>query len=81
LAVGKAEYRPALPFPVVDDGSPVRAALAGVVAGLRAANHELSVVLPVDWPRSGVDAVVVDCDPQQLVNVNTEPELRELSPP
>jgi molybdopterin-guanine dinucleotide biosynthesis protein A len=34
----------------VDDGVQVRAPLAGLVAGLRAAGHELCVVLPVDCP-------------------------------
>ena len=35
---------------MLDDGSEVRAAIAGVVAGLRAAAHEVAVVLPVDTP-------------------------------
>jgi molybdenum cofactor guanylyltransferase len=51
LAVGKAADRLDLPFPVVDDGSGVRAPIAGVVAGLRAAANDLCVVLPVDVPR------------------------------
>jgi molybdopterin-guanine dinucleotide biosynthesis protein A len=51
LAVGKAADRLELPFPLVDDGSPVRAPLAGVVAGLRAASHDVCVVVPVDCPR------------------------------
>jgi molybdopterin-guanine dinucleotide biosynthesis protein A len=50
LAVGKAADRLALPFPVLDDGSDVRAPLAGLVAGLRAASHDVCVVLPVDCP-------------------------------
>jgi molybdenum cofactor guanylyltransferase len=50
LAVGKVRDRLELPFPVLDDGSPTRAALAGIVAGLRAASTELCVVLPVDVP-------------------------------
>ena len=50
LAVGKAEEGLELPFPVVDDGSPTRAALVGIVAGLRAARSETAVVLPVDVP-------------------------------
>jgi molybdenum cofactor guanylyltransferase len=50
LAVGKAADGLALPFPVLDDGSEVRAALAGLVGGLRAAASELVVVLPVDCP-------------------------------
>jgi molybdenum cofactor guanylyltransferase len=48
LAVGKALDRLPLPFPVVDDGTEVRAPLAGIVAGLRSAAHEVAVVLPVD---------------------------------
>jgi molybdopterin-guanine dinucleotide biosynthesis protein A len=50
LAVGKQADGLALPFDLLDDGSEVRAPLAGLVAGLRAASHELSVVLPVDVP-------------------------------
>ena len=49
LAVGKAGELE-LPFPVLDDGTDARAPLAGVVAGLNAATHELCVVLPVDCP-------------------------------
>jgi molybdopterin-guanine dinucleotide biosynthesis protein A len=50
IAVGKAADALELPFPLVDDGTSVRAPLAGVVAGLRAGRHELCVVLPVDCP-------------------------------
>ncbi len=39
-----------LPFPVEDDHSAIRAPLAGLVAGLRAASHNVVVVLPVDCP-------------------------------
>jgi molybdopterin-guanine dinucleotide biosynthesis protein A len=49
LAVGKAGELE-LPFPVLDDGVDVRAPIAGVIAGLRAAAHETAVVLPVDCP-------------------------------
>lgn len=49
LAVGKAGELE-LPFPVVDDGTPVRVPLAGVLAGLRAARHDTVVFLPVDCP-------------------------------
>lgn len=49
LAFGKAGELE-LPFPVRDDGSPVRAPLAGIVAGLRAATHAVAVFLPVDVP-------------------------------
>jgi FdhD protein len=48
LAVGKTADELPLPFDVLDDGTDVRAALAGVVAGLRAAPTDLCVVVPVD---------------------------------
>jgi molybdopterin-guanine dinucleotide biosynthesis protein A len=50
LAVGKRGDGLALPFPLVDDGTPTRAPLAGLVAGLRAARNDVCVVLPVDCP-------------------------------
>jgi molybdopterin-guanine dinucleotide biosynthesis protein A len=50
LAVGKAEDGLGLSFAVLDDGSEVRAPLAGVVAGLRAARAEIALILPVDVP-------------------------------
>lgn len=48
LVVGKPGE---LPFEVIDDGSEVRAPIAGVVAGLRAAANDVAVFLPVDCPR------------------------------
>ena len=49
IAVGKhGELE--LPFEVVDDGIELRAPLVGVVAGLRAATHDVAVFLPVDAP-------------------------------
>jgi molybdopterin-guanine dinucleotide biosynthesis protein A len=50
LAVGKAADGLPLPFALLDDGSEVRAPLAGVIAGLQAASNERCVVLPVDCP-------------------------------
>jgi FdhD protein len=50
LAVGKRSDGLELPFDLVDDGTDVRAPLAGLVAGLRAAPTELAVVVPVDCP-------------------------------
>jgi molybdenum cofactor guanylyltransferase len=50
IAVGKMADRLELPFELEDDGSETRAALAGIVAGLRAARTEVAVVLPVDAP-------------------------------
>jgi molybdopterin-guanine dinucleotide biosynthesis protein A len=48
LVVGKPGE---LPFEVTPDASDVRAPIAGVVAGLRAAAHDVAVFLPVDCPR------------------------------
>lgn len=50
IAIGKAGDALELPFLVLDDGSDVRAPLAGLVAALREAAHDLCVVLPVDCP-------------------------------
>ena len=50
VAVGKAGDGLELPFAVLDDGSPERAAVFGVIAGLRAAAHDTCLVLPVDTP-------------------------------
>jgi molybdenum cofactor guanylyltransferase len=47
LVVGK---RGELPLDVVDDGSTIRAPIAGVVAGLRGARNQVGVFLPVDCP-------------------------------
>jgi molybdenum cofactor guanylyltransferase len=49
IAVGKTADM-SLPFPLVEDGTDVRAPIAGVVAGLRAAAHDVCVFLPVDCP-------------------------------
>lgn len=48
LVVGKPGE---LPFEVTPDAGDVRAPIAGVVAGLRAAAHDVAVFLPVDCPR------------------------------
>jgi molybdenum cofactor guanylyltransferase len=129
IAVGKRVDGLAFSFPVHDDGTPVRAPLAGVVAGLRAASNDVSIFLPVDCPsvsaatlvelaeacadaavpQTGplpgayrrtalpeleqrladrelalsaaldvLDTRVVELDPEELVNVNTERDLRRL---
>ncbi|MFL5945391.1 MAG: molybdenum cofactor guanylyltransferase [Gaiellaceae bacterium] len=57
LAVGKQADGLALPFPLVDDGTEVRAPIAGVVAGLRAARGEVCVFLPVDCPLLPADSL------------------------
>lgn len=54
LVVGK---RDELPFDVIDDGTDVRAPIAGVVAGLRAAANDVVVFVPVDCPWMTPDAV------------------------
>ena len=53
LAVGKAADSLELPFPLLYDGTPLRHPAAGIVAGLRAASHEICVFLPVDCPLVG----------------------------
>jgi molybdopterin-guanine dinucleotide biosynthesis protein A len=55
IAVGKGDE--ALPFPVLPDGVDERAAMYGLVAGLRRARHDVVVALPVDCPRVTPDVV------------------------
>lgn len=50
VAVGKTADGLALPFALIDDGVASRAPVFGVMAALRAARHEVCVVLPVDCP-------------------------------
>jgi len=50
VAVGKTDEASDLPFPVLDDGSTERAPVFGVIAGLRAASYDTTLVLPVDLP-------------------------------
>jgi molybdopterin-guanine dinucleotide biosynthesis protein A len=54
LVVGKSGE---LPFDVLDDAADVRAPIAGVVAGLRAAVNDVVVFLPVDCPRVTADVI------------------------
>jgi molybdenum cofactor guanylyltransferase len=49
VAVGKVGELE-IPFPIVDDGTTVRAPLAGIVAGLRDLEADVVVFLPVDVP-------------------------------
>jgi molybdopterin-guanine dinucleotide biosynthesis protein A len=51
IAVGKRADGLPLPFELVDDGTAVRAPIAGLVAGLRVARHDIAIVIPVDMPR------------------------------
>jgi molybdopterin-guanine dinucleotide biosynthesis protein A len=57
IAVGKAADGLALPFPVLDDGTSIRHPAAGLVAGLRAAAHDVCVALPVDCPLMTAEAL------------------------
>jgi molybdopterin-guanine dinucleotide biosynthesis protein A len=57
LAFGKTVDCLELPFPIRDDGTEVRAALAGIVAGLRAARNHVCVFLPVDAPNATAELV------------------------
>lgn len=57
IAVGKHADGLALPFELLDDDSAVRAPIAGVVAGLRAAANDVAVFLPVDCPRMTAQAL------------------------
>jgi molybdopterin-guanine dinucleotide biosynthesis protein A len=57
IAVGKRDDELELPFDLLDDGTDVRAPIAGVVAGLRAATHDVAVVIPVDVPLLTADAL------------------------
>jgi molybdopterin-guanine dinucleotide biosynthesis protein A len=57
LLVGKRAD--GLPFDVIDDGSDVRAPIAGVVAGLRAAANDVAVFVPVDCPWMSSEAIRV----------------------
>jgi molybdenum cofactor guanylyltransferase len=50
IAVGKLADGLRLPFELVDDGTDVRAPIAGLVAGLRAARNDVSLAIPVDLP-------------------------------
>jgi molybdopterin-guanine dinucleotide biosynthesis protein A len=50
IAVGKQADALALPFPVVDDGVPERAAIFGLRAGLAHARCDVCLFLPVDLP-------------------------------
>lgn len=55
IAVGKGDED--LPFPVIADGVEERAAIHGLVAGLRAATTDVCVVIPVDMPSLTADAL------------------------
>jgi molybdopterin-guanine dinucleotide biosynthesis protein A len=57
LAVGKTRDELELPFELVDDDTDVRAPIAGVVAGLRAATHDVCVFVPVDCPLVSAEAL------------------------
>ena len=58
IAVGKRGDGLELPFPIVDDGTDVRAPLAGVVAGLRRASSGVCLFCPVDTPLITAEALL-----------------------
>jgi molybdopterin-guanine dinucleotide biosynthesis protein A len=55
IVVGKETDALRLPFPVLDDGTDVRASIVGVAAALRLADADAVVVLPTDMPFVGVE--------------------------
>ena len=55
IVVGKSADGLELPFPVLDDGSDVRAAIVGVAAAVRLVEADRVVVLPTDMPRVSAD--------------------------
>ena len=57
LALGKEADQIWMPFPLLDDGVTVRAPIAGVIAGLKAAQTQVAVFLPVDCPLVTADAL------------------------
>ena len=64
LAVGKSADGLPLSFPLLDDGTELRHPAAGIVAALRAAAHDVCVVLPVDCPNmtaAGLRALAEAC--------------------
>jgi FdhD protein len=76
IAVGKRRDGLALPFALVDDESEVRAPLAGLVAGLRAATNERCVVIPVDCPEltaAELRALAAGCDGHDAAVPQTGP--------
>jgi aminoglycoside 6-adenylyltransferase len=56
LAVGKAD-RGGLSFPVFDDGAEEQAPIFGLLAGLRMAENDICLALPVDCPLITPDAL------------------------
>jgi len=64
IGVGKIADGLELPFELLDDRSEVRAPIAGLVAGLREASHELVAVIPVDLPlltAASLRALATEC--------------------
>ena len=68
IVVGKEADGLRLPFPVLDDGSEVRAPIVGLAAGLRAAESDLAVVLPTDMPLLSRELLVRLADGAQGVD-------------
>lgn len=69
IAVGKTADELSLPFPLMDDGSDIRAAMVGLAAGLRATTTDLCLVLPVDLPHMTPDALLLLANGAEGVDV------------
>jgi molybdopterin-guanine dinucleotide biosynthesis protein A len=69
IVVGKIADELALPFPVVDDRSDIRAAMVGLAAGLREATTDICLVLPVDLPHMTPEALLLLADGVDGVDV------------
>jgi molybdenum cofactor guanylyltransferase len=82
IAVGKSSDELDLPFPVLDDGAAERAPAYGLLAGLRAASHEVCVALPVDCPLVTADALRALADARAVPQTGPLPGAypRELLP-
>ena len=73
LAVGRA---PGLPFPTLEDARERSGPLGGIVAGLRAAAHEVCVVVPVDMPlldAASLRALADACDEAAVAQLGPLP--------
>jgi molybdopterin-guanine dinucleotide biosynthesis protein A len=67
IVVGKTADGLELPFPVLDDGTELRAAIVGVAAALRHAKADRVVVLPTDMPHVTAELLVTLADASEGV--------------
>jgi len=79
IAVGKVADGLDLSFQVLDDGVEERAPVYGLVAGLRAASHELCLALPVDYPLMTSDALRLLADARAVPQTGPLPGAYERS--